>query len=108
MVERIIILICFFMCAVPFLIISIFNKNSMTPIAFWSGSENTLKNQVKNVKDYNLEMASLYKKCAIAFLITGVCSCIHPVAGMVMLGVECTLGIYFVYKKHKSILNQYS
>lgn len=54
MAERIIMLICCLMCSVPFWIISVFNKDSITPIAFWSGGENKLKQAVKNIKDYNV------------------------------------------------------
>lgn len=105
MAERIIMLVCSFMCSVPFWIISSFNKDSITPISFWSGGEAELKTKLKNIKEYNYEMASLYRKCAIAFYISGICSCIHPIIGIVLLGLEVTIGIVLVYKKYKSILN---
>lgn len=109
MLERIIMCVCFLMCAVPFVIIGVWNKdNHITPITFWSGEENKLKNKLKNIKKYNGEMASLYKKCAAAFFITGVCSCIHPVMGLGMLGLECTIGIYLAYRSYIRILNKYS
>ena len=108
MAERIIMLISFSMCAVPFLIISAFNKDSITPITFWSGGENKLKTKIKNIKDYNYEMALLYRKCAIVFFVTGLCSCIHPIIGIVLGFLDCTIGIVLVYKKYKNILNQYS
>ena len=71
MVGRIIGLISCLLCAVPFFIISIYNKKSEEPIHFWSG-DTTLKSKVKNVFDYNKEMAMLYKKCALVFLMTGI------------------------------------
>lgn len=108
MAERIIMLVCFFMCSVPFWIISTFNKDSITPISFWSGGENKLNSKLKNVKDYNYEMALLYRKCAIAFLITGIGSCIYPIIGILFLGIECIIGIFFLYKSYKNILNKYS
>lgn len=108
MAERIIMLVCCFMCSVPFLIISTFNKDSITPITFWSGSEDKLKAKLKHIRDYNYEMASLYRKCAIAFLLSGICSCIQPVMGIVLLGLECTIGVVLVYKRYKYIVSKYS
>lgn len=106
-VGRIVGLISCLMCAFPFLIISIYNKNSKEPINFWSG-DTTLKSKVKNVCDYNKEMAMLYKKCAIAFLITGIGFLLVPVIGVIMLCFDCTVGIYLVYRKYKKILGLYS
>lgn len=95
------------MCAVPFLILSIYNKDSKDPINFWSG-DTSLKSKVRNVCEYNKEMAILYKKCAIAFLLTGIGFIIYPIIGIVMICFECTLGIYIVYRKYIKILNLYS
>lgn len=107
MVGRIIGLISCLLCAVPFLIISIYNKNSEEPIHFWSG-DTTLKSKVKNVSDYNKEMAMLYKKCALAFLITGIGFLLVPVIGVIMLCFDCTVGIYLVYRKYKKNLELHS
>ena len=96
MVGRIVGLISCVMCAVPFLIISIYNKDSKEPINFWSG-DTTLKGKVRNVKDYNREMALLYKRCAIAFLITGMGFLVTPIVGVVLICFDCTLGIYLMY-----------
>lgn len=108
MLERIIMCVSFLMCAVYFMIVGVWNKESMTPIAFWSGGENKLKQELKNIREYNYEMASLYRKCAFAFIIAGITSLIHPVIGLVLLGLECTVGIYFVHRSYKGILKKYS
>ena len=107
MVGRIVGLISCVMCAVPFLIISIYNKDSKEPINFWSG-DTTLKGKVRNVKDYNREMALLYKRYSIAFLITGMGFLVTPIVGVVLICFDCTLGIYLMYKNYKKILNMYS
>lgn len=107
MVGRIIGLVSCFMCAVPFFIISVYDKDSKEPINFWSGDK-TLKSKVTNVSEYNKEMAALYKKCAIAFLITGIGCMITLSVGVIMICLGCTLGIYLVYRSYKKILNQYS
>jgi hypothetical protein len=107
MVGRIAAFIACVMCAIPFLIIAIYNKDSKEPINFWSG-DTTLKEKVKNVKAYNREMALLYKRCSIAFLITGIGMIVMPVVGAILLCFDCTLGIYLMYKNYKRILNLYS
>lgn len=107
MVGRIIGLISCLMCAFPFFIISIYNKNSEEPINFWSG-DTTLKSKVQNVCAYNKEMSLLYKKCAAAFLITGIGFLLMPVIGVIMVCFDCTAGIYLVYQKYKKILGLYS
>ena len=106
MVGGIIGLVSCLMCAVPFLIISVYNKNSNEPINFWSG-DTTLKSKVKDVRGYNTEMAALYKKCAIGFLLAGIGCLVYPLAGIIMVGFDCTLGIYLVYRCYKKILNRY-
>lgn len=107
MAGRIIGLVCCWLCAFPFLIISVCNKNSNEPINFWSG-DTSLKNKVKNVSDYNREMAQLYKKCAIVFMITGVAFVIYPIMGIILTCFDCTVGIYIVYHNYKKILKKYS
>ena len=107
MLGRIIGLISCLMCAFPFLVIGVFNKDSKEPISFWSG-DTTLKSKVKNVVEYNGKMAVLYKKCAIAFVISGVGWFISPVVGVIMICFDCTLGIWLVYKRYRKILDLYS
>lgn len=107
MAGRIVGLISCVMCAIPFLIIAIYNKDSKEPINFWSG-DTTLKGKVRNVKDYNREMALLYKRYSIAFLITGICFIVTPIVGVILIGFDCTLGIYLMYKNYKRILSLYS
>ncbi|MBQ8230926.1 MAG: hypothetical protein IJZ34_03205 [Lachnospiraceae bacterium] len=107
MVGRIVGLVSCIMCAFPFFIISIYNKDSKEPINFWSG-DTTLKAKVKNVEEYNKEMALLYKKCAIAFLITGAGFFTMPIVGVIMICFDCTVGIYLVYRNYKRILYLYS
>ena len=107
MVGRIVGLISCVMCAIPFLIIAIYNKDSKEPINFWSG-DTTLKGKVKNVKDYNREMALLYKRCSIAFLIAGIGFIVTPIVGIVLVCLNCTLGIHLMYKNYRRILSLYS
>lgn len=107
MAERMIGLVSCFLCAAPFFIISVYNKGSKEPINFWSG-DTALKSKVRNVTEYNSKMAALYKRYAIAFLISGAGFLIFPVLGVIIVCFNCTLGIYLVYRNYKKILNSCS
>ena len=107
MFGRIVGFISCLMCAVPFYIIAVYNKDSKEPINFWSG-DTTLKSNVKNAVEYNKKMAILYKRCAIAFLISGIVFFASHFWGVIMICFDCTLGIYLVYRSYKSILDMYS
>lgn len=107
MLERIVGFVACLMCAIPFLIIKKYDKDSRDPISFWSG-DRTLKSKVINTAEYNREMSGLYRKCAYAFLLAGVGCMILPVVGYVMIGLECTVGFYLVWRCYKKILRRYS
>ncbi len=105
--EGIVGLICCLLCAFPLFIIGYFNKNSREPITFWAG-DNQLKTKVKDIQGYNKEMAKLYIKCALVFVVTGIICFLYLWAGIICLLLECTLGIYIVWKNYKNILLRYS
>ena len=107
MVGRIVGLVSCLMCTIPFLIISVYNKDSKEPINFWSG-DTSLKSKVKNVGEYNKKMAVLYKQCAAAFLVSGIGFMITPYLGVAMICFDCTIGIYLLYRNYKRILEEYS
>ena len=94
MAEKIVGLISCLLCAVPFLIIGIFEKNSKEPITFWSGDK-TLKSKVKDVTAYNL-------------MLSGICCLISLGFGIVMLVLDCTAGVYLMYRSYKRILERNS
>lgn len=60
MVGRIVALVCCLLCAFPFFVIGVYNKDSSEPINFWSG-DTSLRDKVKDIKGYNTEIAGLYK-----------------------------------------------
>lgn len=107
MVGRIIGFICFFMCAAPFWIIAKYGKDSKDPLSFWSG-DTSLKNKVKNVPDYNREMAALYNRYAWAFAAAAVGCLIWPLLGMGIMVLDGTIGIVIVHRAYKKILEKYS
>ncbi len=107
MVERIVFFVCCFMCSVPFLIIS-GNKDSVTPIPFWSGSESKLKKELEDINSYNEEMRKLYKKMAVTFVLCGVAGVIHTIIGIIALGCACTIGFYYIFKQYEKIKKKYT
>ena len=107
MVGRIVGLVSFLLCAYPFFVVSVFNKDGTEPIAFWSG-DTSLKDKISDISAYNVEMAGLYKKCAMSFVLTGILFAVFPVAGIVLLVFDCSVGIYLAWKIYKKILARYS
>lgn len=97
-VGRIVGLAVCLLCAVSFLIIALYDKDSSTPIIFWSGDK-SLTGKIRDITGYNKEMAELYKKCAYAFVIAGVACLIYLPSEIVLILLECTMGIYVVYRK---------
>ncbi len=95
------------LCAMPFYIIGIFGKGSITPINFWSGDQ-SLKDKIKNVSGYNLEMSKLYKAFGTAFIVCGISWFISNILGVVSIFLICTVGFYIVYKRYKKILQEFS
>lgn len=106
MLGRIIGLVCCLLCAFPLFVVSIYDKDGIEPISFWA-NDSSLKSRVKNVNAYNKEMAALYKKCALAFVLAGVGCVVHLMVGIILVGLECTVGIWLVYRSYKKILNKY-
>lgn len=107
MFGKIVGLISGLMCAFPFWIIGTYNKDSREPISFWSG-DTSLRTKVTNVKEYNHEMAKLYRKCALAFVVMGLLLFVNTYLGMIVLVFNCTLGVYIVWRAYKKILGKYS
>ena len=95
------------LCAFPFFMIPRCSKDSNTPIAFWSG-DSTLKDRVINVPLYNDAMTALYKKYAVSFLVSAITFVCAPVIGVALLCLNCTVGVYLLYRCYRKILAQYS
>ena len=106
MAGKIIGFLCSILCAVHFLVIAQMGVNGEEPISFWSG-DTSLKDKVKNIHGYNLEMAALFRKYALAFVIAGVLFWIWPLGGIILIVADSTLGIFVLYRGYKRILNRY-
>lgn len=104
---KIIMMMSCLLCAIPFYVIAFLGKNSSTPISFWSG-DNKLKNIVKDVKGYNLEMFKLYSFYATVFLLAGLTYIVHEPLGLFILIFAATVGIIPIYLRYKIILKKHS
>ena len=91
--EKIIMIMSCLLCAIPFYTIAFLGKNSSTPITFWAG-DNKLKNIVKDVKGYNLEMFKLYSFYATIFLFAGIAYIFHEPLGLFILIFAATVVIF--------------
>lgn len=107
MAGRIIAFFCSLLCAFPFYLIPHCFKDNKNPINFWNG-DTTLKSKVKNIPQYNLEMTALYHKYGLSFLAAGVGFLLMPEIGTVVLFLDCSLGLYLVYRGYKKILERNS
>lgn len=105
MLANIIGLVSCLLCALPFLIVSVFGRDSATPVTFWSGDK-TLDGKVRDIPRYNTKMAKLYGACAKAFAIAGICCLAHLAFGLAVLAMVCTVGCYWAWRAYKKILNE--
>lgn len=106
LIGRIVGLISCLLCAIPFIIVAQFGKDSIEPITFWAG-DRSIKEKVSDVAGYNAKMAKLYGNCAACFAITGIICLISMIAGIVLLGFACTVGIYIAYRRYRKILDEF-
>ena len=107
MIGRIIGCFCCTLCGLAFLYIAVYEKDNKKPISFWNGDE-SLKNKIKNVTEYNKNMSNLYKCYSISYFIAAIGFVIYPILGVVLICLDCTLGIYIVYRFYKKYLELYS
>lgn len=94
------------LCAVPFMIIARFDKDSKSPIRFWRGHE--IKDKVVNIPQYNSKMSKLFFKYGLVFVICGICCLFSLVIGSVLVCLAGTIGLYAAYREYKKILDEFS
>lgn len=108
MAERLIPALCFLLYAAPFLYLAIWQRESGTPISFWSGGEQTLKAQIQDCRGYNAEMARLYLRYGGMSAAAAVCCLLYPLAGFLVFGAVLTAGTFLVYRGYRRALAKYS
>ena len=106
-VGQVIYCFCLLVCALAFILIPLLNKETKEPIGFWSG-DTSLKDQVKDVENYNKKMTKLYLCYGLCYVIAALIVFISFTISIVILIFNVTIGIFIVYKIYKRILNEYS
>ena len=108
MAGRIIGFFCCLLCALPFFYLSWEGKQKdAAPLAFWSGDD-TLKDKVKDIPAYNAEMSLLFVYTAAAFTLAALICLFSPIAGIILVCIESTVGVWVMYKLHSRILKKHS
>lgn len=107
MAGKIIGCLCCLICGFSFFMIAYCAKDNDEPISFWTG-DTSLKDKVKNVFDYNKEMAQLYRRYAVIYFIDGIIFFIKPLLGVIFLCLSVSIGGYIVYLEYKKILKKYT
>lgn len=95
------------LCGVPFFLIAYVGRISSKPIPFWSGDKR-LDSIVKNVPEYNREMAAAYRLYGAQFLVTAGLMLFWPKVGTVCMVLVCSLSLYLLARKYHQILKKYS
>ena len=108
MAGRIILSLCCFLCAGGFFLNTYLCGIKNTPVTFWNGSDNTVKNLVRDVPNYNREMKKAFLLHAAIWLLCGIASAFSPMAGLLLLPLQCTLGLFLLWKRYKQLLTKYS
>ena len=108
MPGRIIGCFCSLLCALPFFYLAWEGRQkNAAPLSFWSGDD-TLKDKVKDIPAYNLEMSRLYHLFGMTFAAAALFFLIFPPIGLALIFLNCTLGIYLLWRAYKNILSKYS
>ena len=107
MAERMIGALCCLLCAVPFFALPRIKIENGEPINFWSGDE-TLKEKIADIEGYNRAMARVFRRYALAFLAAALAFALYPIAGAVLLCINCSVSVWLFYRAYKKNLNRYS
>lgn len=108
MAGRIIGAFCCVLCGVPFFLLAYMGRIGGKPIQFWAGDERRLSKIVKNVPEYNREMARAYNLYGALYLVTAALMAFSPRIGTVCIVLDCSLFLYLLARKYRQILKKYS
>lgn len=105
MAGRIILSLSCLLCAGAFFLLAHICRISTSPVQFQTGSEKQLKAAVKDVPGYNRAMRTAFRRHGLAWLTDSILGAILPPAGVLGLGLLCTLGLYLLYRCYRSALH---
>lgn len=91
MAENIIFLVILFICALPLILIGVFQTKSKEPVGFWSGAKPPSRDKISDVTAYN-------KKHGMMWIIYGIGIFPSFFLGLLFGGIVavCTLGIEII------------
>lgn len=120
--ENIFFVVISFLCGVIFVAIGVSCFKRTKPAGFWSGVE-VKKEQVTDVKKYNIANGIMWCIFSTLFWISGIAAIYDSIAAVIIMVINCTFGIvglivgyglikrkFFISYKYKNIaskLNDY-
>lgn len=108
MFPRIIGALVSLLCATPFYALALGRSDPHTPIPFWSGDDDKLRDKLSDIPAYNREMAALYTRFAGVLLANALIAGVWPGASFVLLIAELAVGLFLIHRRYKALLAKYS
>ena len=108
MFPRIIGALVSLLCATPFYALVLGRSDPHTPIPFWSGDDDRLRDKLSDIPAYNREMAALYTRFAGVLLANALIAGVWPDASFVLLIAILAVGLFLIYRRYRALLAKYS
>ena len=106
MAEKIIMILCCVLCGLPFWLLATVGRKGKEPLNFWSGDDR-LKAKIEDVAAYNHAMGKMYFVYGSLFILAAVLAVFSMAAAVVLLILNCTLGLFLIYKGYGRILRRF-
>ena len=79
-----------------------------SPVAFWTGGEQALKNTIKDAAGYNREMGVAFRWYGLGWLLDAIGAAFSPTVGLAVMAALCTLGLFLLWRRYRQLLSKYS
>ena len=108
MAGRIILSLCCLLCAGAFFLNGCLCRIRSSPVAFWTGGEQALKNTIKDAAGYNREMGTAFRWYGLGWLLDAIGAAYSPTMGLAVMAALCTLGLFLLWRRYRQLLSKYS
>ena len=108
MAGRIILSLCCLLCAGAFFLNGCLCRIRSSPVAFWTGGEQALKNTIKDAAGYNREMGTAFRWYGLGWLLDAIGAAFSPTMGLAVMAALCTLGLFLLWRRYRQLLSKYS
>ena len=108
MAGRIILSLCCLLCAGAFFLNVHLCRIRSSPVAFWTGGEQALKNTIKDAAGYNREMGMAFRWYGLGWLLDAIGAAFSPTMGLAVMAALCTLGLFLLWRRYRQLLSKYS